>query len=191
MFCHNRSIFHPITFSSSESQVWKMSMAGSSCFSALFTLRLYWAMSQFCWSSRWTRLSGSPCSTFSPFDKPQYPVCWVSSETINFMRLILETVWPRCFDPCFHWHEGWSLGGHGLWPLCGDLCSTPLHSHPDILGTHEHHFVHCNFNSLAYTSHDLSHLPPTLLPGSYNNISFLLWAHGNCKTVLWKHLWQW
>jgi len=66
MFCHNRSTFHPITFSSSESQVWKRSMAGSSSLSALFTLWLYWAVSQFCWSSIWTRLSGSPCSTFWP-----------------------------------------------------------------------------------------------------------------------------
>ena len=106
------------------------------------------------------------------------------------MRSTWELVWPRCSWPCFHWHRGWGPGGDGLWPLCGDLCSTPLHSHPDILGTHEHHFVHCNFNSLAYTSHDLSHLPPTFLPDSCNNTSFLL-CNGNCKTVLWKHPCQW
>ena len=41
MFGHNRGMFHPLTFSSSESQVWKKCMAGSSGLSALFTLWLY------------------------------------------------------------------------------------------------------------------------------------------------------
>ena len=97
-------------------------------------------------------LSGHPFNKwFGPFDILQYSVCWVSSEIIFFMRLILEIVCPRCFDPCFHWHEGWGPGGHGIWPLCGNLCSTPLHDHLDSLCVAGHEFVHFNLSSSAYT----------------------------------------
>lgn len=110
-FCHLKrclittgAFFTQSRFSSLESQVWKRSMPGSPCRSALFTSWRYWAMPPFCWSSRPSRPFGSPCSTFWPsfqqliwpFLQPPYPACWVSSGLMH-MRLTLELVWLRWF----------------------------------------------------------------------------------------------
>ena len=130
-------------------------------------------MSQFCWLSRWTRQSRSPCSTFWssfqqliwPFWQPQDPICWVSYG-LMLMRSSLELVWPRC---------SWSmlslaqrLKSWWRWPLTAVwqfvlYSSTWPSWHPRCCG---HQFVHCNVSKPAYTSRDLCHLLLTLLPVS-------------------------
>ena len=103
-------------FSSLESQVWKRPMPGSPCLSALFTLWLSWAMSQFSSSSRPRRPSESPCSTFWPsfqqsiwpFPPPPCPGCWVSSG-LMYMRLTWSLCGPDVSDPRPHWHGGWGI----------------------------------------------------------------------------------
>ena len=74
--------------------------------------------------------------------------------------------------------------GHGFWPLCGYLCTTPLY-YPTYRLSHEQSGPGSSGLKWSGCGHPWgpTHSPPALLPEQHHS-PYLLWEHGHCQIGL-------